>query len=377
MLTDWFLPGTKAGGPVRSIYSLTALLKDYYDFYIITRNTDLGSDIPYRDIKANAFFESEGIHYYYVSESALKKNAVIEVIRNIDPGLIYLNSAWSLPFSVNVLRAKKEKLVNASVLLAPRGMLSKGALGLKSFKKISFLAVARMMKWYSGITFHATNDDERRDILRQFKNARVLVAPNINSGKVYSLKKPKTKNHVKLFYLSRISRVKNLHLALDALKQVSSEHSIEYDIYGNIEDATYWEHCKEIINELPRHIRVNYRQELQFNEVQAIIVSYHALLLPTLNENFGHSIVESLLCGCPVVISDQTPWSDVKDLNAGYALPLDDLRAFTSAVEQLSSLDQDEYDKASAAAIRYISGKLNIESTIKQYKSIFDEAIKN
>ncbi|MBI9061941.1 MAG: hypothetical protein JEZ14_08115 [Marinilabiliaceae bacterium] len=37
---DWFLPGYKAGGPVRSMANMVEYLMEEYDFFIVTRNTD-------------------------------------------------------------------------------------------------------------------------------------------------------------------------------------------------------------------------------------------------------------------------------------------------------------------------------------------------
>jgi glycosyltransferase involved in cell wall biosynthesis len=377
ILSDWYLPGTKAGGPVRSIFSLTELLKNEYQFYIITTNTDLGTIAPYADVKPNSLFEREGVNYYYFSHEQLNTETLVEIIKNIDPSLVYLNSVWSKYFSINILRAKKNGKLLYPIILAPRGMLSKGALSLKSFKKFSFLFIAKLMKLYSSVLFHATNEEEKRDILKQFPGSRVLIAPNVNSGKVYTVVKPKEVKHIKLFYLSRIAQVKNLHFALEVLKEVPADIQIEYDIYGNLEDKDYWTLCKNIISSLPHNIKVVYRRELQFNEVQSVIMSYHALLLPTLNENFGHSIVESLLCGCPVIISDQTPWNDLEVNNAGYALPLTGKDKFVSALVEIAELDEAGYANKSAAVIRYISGKLSLEKSIKQYKALFDESTKN
>jgi len=301
---------------------------------------------------------------------------MISLINNLHPDLIYINSFWSYNFSINIVRAKKNGQLNIPLLLAPRGMLSKGALGLKALKKTIFLKIARMLDWYNGVTFQATNEEEKNDILKQFKNADVLLAPNVNSGTVYSISKPKEKNHLKLFYLSRIAEVKNLHYALEVLNNIPSNYKIEYDIYGNIEDKVYWDKCREIISTLPSHITVKYRHELQFNEVQSVIVSYHALFLPTLNENFGHSIVESLLCGCPVIISDQTPWNDVNQNNVGDALPLNNKQKFVDAINDLAGLTEAQYAVKSADAIRYISGKLNITESISQFIKVFDESVK-
>ena len=52
---DWFLPGTKSGGPVRSYANMLDHLGAYYDFYIVTRDTDFLSDEVYSNIESNAW----------------------------------------------------------------------------------------------------------------------------------------------------------------------------------------------------------------------------------------------------------------------------------------------------------------------------------
>jgi glycosyltransferase involved in cell wall biosynthesis len=371
------LPGTKAGGPVRSIYSLVTLLKDHFEFYIVTSNTDLGNDEPYTNIKSDTLLERESVFYYYFSKTNRTIPNILKVVNDIHPDLVYLNSLWSYDLSIAIVRAKAKNLIKAPLLLAPRGMLSRGAMGLKSLKKTGFLIIARLAGWYKHIHFHATNEQEKSDILRQFKNVTVSIASNLNAGSVLHVPKAKQENHIKLFYLSRVARVKNLHFALELLSFVENGLTIEYDIYGNIEDKVYWAECEAIIKTLPGNIKVTYRQELQFNEVQSMIASYHALLLPTLNENFGHSIVESLLCGCPVIISDQTPWNDVESNNAGYAISLNNKIGFVNAIKSLAVLNNEEFTVKSNAAIKYISEKLNIDNSVEQYKNLFDDSIKN
>ncbi len=370
------MPGTKAGGPVRSIYSLVSLIKDYFDIYVVTTNCDLGSDEAYKNIEANKLFEKEGVFYYYYSKPELHVTNVVDLINTIQPNLVYLNSFWSYTFSIGIVKAKREGLFNSSVLLAPRGMLGKGALGLKPLRKVVFLTLAKLFNWYGKIAFHATNEQEQSDIKNRFKSAKTFIASNVNSGTVKFTEKNKEVKHLKLFYLSRIARVKNLHFALEVLSELPNDLKIEYDIFGNLEDHEYWSECEAIISNLPKNIKVNYIKELQFDEVQNTITNYHALLMPTLNENFGHSIVESLLCGCPVIISDQTPWTDLEEFNAGFSLDLNNRSAFIKALINMALLNNSDFDLKSKAAIKYISSKLNIELSIKQYKNLFDESIK-
>lgn len=377
VLIDWYLPGTKAGGPVRSVYSLVNLLREEFDFYIITTDTDLGSKSPYSDIPSDTLFQKDGVHYYYFSHRHLHHQNILALFRKIGPELIYLNSFWSWHFSIGVVRMKHKGQLTIPVLLAPRGMLGKGALGLKSWKKRCFLGLAKRFHWYKNICFQATQQQEEQDIASEFPHAAIVTAPNINSSPVIENKSVKKKGELKLFFLSRISEVKNLHFALELLKEVPATCAVHYEIFGNIENAQYWEHCKNSIAHLPAHIQVHYGGELPFHQVQDRLTTFHALLMPTLNENYGHSIVESLLTGCPVIISDQTPWTDVAASGAGYSLPLADPKAFVDAITSLAELDQTAFVEKSKSANRYILQKINLSQAAGRYKQLFHDSIKN
>jgi glycosyltransferase involved in cell wall biosynthesis len=45
--------------------------------------------------------------------------------------------------------------------------------------------------------------------------------------------------------------------------------------------------------------------------VREVFSRYDAFVLPTLGENVGHVIAESLSASCPVICSDETPWTDL------------------------------------------------------------------
>ena len=356
---------------------MVSLIKDYFEIYVITSNCDLGSNEEYKNVESNKLLETEGVFYYYFSKSEINITNISRLINSINPALVYLNSFWSYHFSIGIVKAKRNNLIKFPILLAPRGMMGKGALGIKPLRKNVFLSLAKFFNWYDNIIFHATNENEKQDILKYFEKAIIFTAPNINSGKIFYTQKTKEEKHLKLFYLSRIAKVKNLHFALEILAELTPDINIEYDIYGNIEDKDYWKQCESIISKLPKNIKVNYKKELQFNEVQPTISTYHGLFLPTLNENFGHSIVESLLCGCPVIISDQTPWNDLEKFNSGYGIALNDKPKFIKALTTFALLNNKDYEFKSKASIKYISDRLNIEQNIKNYKNLFNESIKD
>ena len=118
---------------------------------------------------------------------------------------------------------------------------------------------------------------------------------------------------------------------------------VEFSIYGPIEDRDYWQRCQDCIQDLPSNVQVSYCGECARDDIEATYGAAHAMILPTLTENYGHSIVESMLAGCPVIISDQTPWTSVKEYGAGWALPLEDKGAFAEAVQHVVEMDSESY----------------------------------
>jgi glycosyltransferase involved in cell wall biosynthesis len=254
-------------------------------------------------------------------------------------------------------------------------MLSKGALGLKSFKKKLFLLISKLTGLYQGVVFHATQPQEEKEIRSHFGKNKIFVVPNLNAAKIVLDPRPKIEGQLNLFYLSRVSRVKNLRFALECLMNVSDNFKVNYNIYGNIEDGEYWQQCQELIKTLPPHISISYKGELEFDKVQNVISGEHCLFLPTLNENYGHSIVESLLSGCPVIISDQTPWNEINEAGAGKAGGLNDKDFFVKAIEYYSKMNEIDFNRKRVLAAEFMAGKIDIENIKNKYIDLFNECI--
>src|SRR4029077_18366186 len=119
-------------------------------------------------------------------------------------------------------------------------------------------------------------------------------------------------------FLSRITRKKNLHIALELLQQVDG--SVTFDIYGPVIDPAYWRECVAVIERMPPNVAVTYRGAIAHDDVASALSGYHFFLLPTASENFGHAIVEALAAGCPLVTSDQTPWTALRQRGIGWDL---------------------------------------------------------
>lgn len=371
---DWFYPGFLAGGPVQSIVSLVQYLHEEFDFWIFTSNRDLNSREPYAGIKSNTWLDSPlNCKVYHADEKTLSKDLIGQILGAQKWDKVYINSLFSKYYSVVPLLLLKRKYKHLPVIIAPRGMFGAGALSLKKTKKRSFLFYARHSGLHKRVVWHAASMQEVIDIKKAVgKEPEILLIPNLPKRMVAKPRVLKEVNQLSLFYSSRISPVKNILFALEVLSKIRKT-KVSFHLYGLMEDQNYWKQCLDVISGLPQNIKVEYLGTYQPEEAEAVFSKEQVLFLPTLNENYGHSIVESLSCGCPAIISDQTPWNDLQEHGAGYALPLSNPQAFVQAIETMASMDESEFSKMRNRAVLYTQRKINVDAILQQYKSLFHE----
>jgi glycosyltransferase involved in cell wall biosynthesis len=371
LFTDWFYPGFMAGGPIQSSYSLVHDLKDYYDFSVITRNTDYLDSIPYKDIKSDAWnILPNGMRVYYFSEKNLSYPNMSKLIDNEEFDIAYLNSMYSPRFTIMPLFILGK--LGKKVILAPRGMLSPKAISKKSWKKRPFLLWIKNSKMIKKICFHAISDHEAEHIRYVFgKNVEIKIAPNL-PGKMEvpaSIEKRKELGSVNLMNVARISPEKNLHYALEVLKNVKGK--VKFDIYGPVYDYAYWEKCKELIARLPSNIEAEYMGPISKESIPQALKDVHFLFMPTQGENFGHTILESMVCGAPPIISNLTPWIGLESFKAGFDIPLEEPKKFENILKKVVSMDSREFKQWSDGTRAFASGFMNNPELLEQSIRIF------
>ncbi len=369
IVTRWYLPATKSGGTVRSVSALVNGLKEDFEVSIVTSDRDLGADEPYSGVEFDKWTLHRGIPIVYLSRLDLK--SMSRCIATKRPDIIYLNSFFDITTQL-VMFLKFIGKIEATIVLAPRGELAKGALSIKSTKKRLYLLFYKLLNLSKNIIFHATSKEDMLDIKKIFPSNRVVVIQNPKEESSQSYRLPlKEKNRLKMVFISRIAPVKNLLYALEILAQSKFTGSILFDIYGPDEDKEYWRACKEMIKKLPPNIQVDYRGFVEPSQIGDRLSNYHLFFLPTKGENFGHAIVEAMRVGLIPIISDKTPWQNLEDFNAGFSLSLEDSKAFFEAIEKVLEMDDEQFRRSSNGVKKYISNRVNSKKNLKEYKDFF------
>lgn len=370
-----YLPGFEAGGALRSLANIVELLGDEFNFHIVTSNHDLLDRTPYPGVACDCWVSVGKARVWYLSGRLAGAWALLKDLRQLGDVPVYLNSLFDPRFSLLPLVLAKLGLFGGQVIVGPRGELSAGALQLKSAKKRIFLSVVRALGLYRQVDWHASTLLEKGDIARIFFDGgipeRVHVACDLVMSAAPDL--ASSARDRDLIFLSRISRKKNLDYALRVLAQC--HESLNFHIYGTIEDEAYWDECQALISGLPEHVRVVFHGAVTPAQVPNIFASHGLFFFPTRGENYGHVIAEALAAGLPVLLSDQTPWTGIVEAGAGWVLPLDDAAAFANAVDMFARMESDDHNLMSAAVRSYAGKTLCPPKDVEDSRRLFLQAL--
>lgn len=379
VLCDYYLPGYRAGGPIRTISNLVDWFNEEFNFYILTSDRDFLSTEKYKDIEMDTWLTSSTDKRLYSSKDQHGFLKLRKKMNSIDFDTVYINSFFSFRFSIMPLVLRKMKLIaQTPVILAPRGEFGEGALAIKSGKKKLFLLIAKLTGLHSRVVWQATNQQEALQIKQIFgQKADINITSNLSKkvmrNELSAFRRVKRKGELKILFVGRVCEIKNIDFAIQCLIELSG--NILFDIYGPKEDLPYWNSCLQLIKELPEHVEVNYRGEIENHKLGQLYPQYHLMFSPTKGENFGHSIFESLSCATPVLISDRTPWLNLAESKAGWDLSLKNKTAYTRVLHDCINMNQEEYDLWSTGAFDKAIAYIEQSSVIDSTRRLFNGAL--
>ena len=349
--SEWFPPAFKAGGPIRSVYNLIRAMKSDggnpdLEFFVFAGAYDLGEAETMEGVDEGVWSNMEGVKgvkVRYENSSNWKKSNWKNIFEEVKPDVLYLNSLFSIAFTLKPLQIARANGVKT--VLAPRGMLGAGALQIKSLKKFVFLSLARNLDFFRGVEFHASTEEEAREVKMHVPGKKVFEARNFSDPTLKELPITSLSEGLNLLCLGRVHPIKNLLFALDILAKMDlNGRKVNVNIVGPSEDKQY---LNSILNLSNDDLQIVYSGAISHHGLSAVFQNAHYLLMPTMHENFGHAIIESWGFGRPVLLSDNTPWRDLQTMGLGHCTPLvpDLWKAVFNAVLSVSVDDLKDMSK--------------------------------
>jgi glycosyltransferase involved in cell wall biosynthesis len=356
VFTRSYPPAYLKGGPTRSLHALVEALASEFRFSVVTSASDGSATGPMQSVEPSRWSTFGCAAIWYESRRHMPARTVVKLLRETDPQLIYLNSLFDYCFAILPLLIARTMFWKVPIILAPRGELSAGALGLKGRKKRAFMAAFRLLKLHEYVSWHASTSKEKADIERVFgPRVRSHVAIDLRTDlfgdgvqQGQSSRASDGPQGSSLIFLSRIVPKKNVVAVIRAMLLVKGNAHLS--IAGPIEDVRYWNRCLKLINDMPDPRLIRYVGVIPADEVVTFLSRFDLFVLPTLGENFGHVVLESLAAGTPVIVGNDTPWHRIEASGAGWVCDPTNPGAIAELIERFLSLDEEARERMRIAA---------------------------
>lgn len=305
------------GGPTKSIYGIYSTLTDSeFSCKVLSPNKNLdGSNIEI--ISSN-----QDINYsnnFYLD--------FFKIARNVD--LIWFNSFFEFKL---ILLLFFSKILRFKLIISPRGQLSDAAIKTSNtFIKKIFIALIRIFK--SSLYFHSTSNSESDAIRNKINTSNIKCISNLFTLDFLG----NTQDRSKYVFFSRIHKKKGLYFLLKTI--YDNNINIDLDIYGFIEDKNYWKKCKILIDKLDN---INYMGSIDNGDLQILKNKYSFFIFPTLNENFGHIIIELISLGIiPIISKSTTPFDSLLNEKIGLNFSLNSPLELSDVLNKTKQIDLD------------------------------------
>jgi len=240
-----------------------------------------------------------------------KKNFLLKkkILQNYD--IFHVFGGWSLFYVKLCLLALKMK---KKLIIHTMGFYEPWSLNQKKIKKMIAWKLYQKKILLKANIIHCASSNEEKNLLKLNRNFKTIVLPFGVNDTFIKNKIKKKLNHKALFF-SRLHHKKGLVELIHAW-QIIGNSDWTLDIVGVGDNDDYF---KKMLTNIK--VKINFLDPVYDNAEKIKLFSqYDFFILPTKNENFGISILESLSRGLPVLTTTATPWSFIAQSNAGWII---------------------------------------------------------
>ena len=340
----YFLPDKSYGGPITSIFSLSKFLSQFCKVSIYTTDLfyDSQQNICSKSVKKEKFtffVKRSKNHFRNLLSSLLvllkKKNEII-----------YINSFFYVYNSFPFFFLSRFALLNGNKLvISPRAELQPQKIKFKNYFLKTFFIFLYSFLASDKIIFISSSENEYEVNKRIFFRNKHIILPNLPRFNNF-LPYKKSSNLLKIIFISRIDPIKGLHFFLESLLIYKKVLGIEIYIKGSISNNKYFEKINSMCKKL---IKKGYKIDIEghIDVTKEVLSGFDVMVLPTLGENFSHTIVEASQSGLFCLISNNTPWfQNTKGASEKLTyLSLNESISFVSAIDKLITLKQEKFSE--------------------------------
>lgn len=366
-ITPSYKPAVIYGGPTYSVSKLAEHLSKKCSLQVVTTTANGKLEL---EVSVNKNIMVENVNVYYFKRQTKDHThfsfQLLKYIWNNSSqfDVIHIHSWWNL---VSIFSLCICLINNSKVLISPRGMLSEYTIKKSKLKSIVNTFFNGFL--YNKVHFHLTSKYEYKQVNDISSISKHLI-PNLLIDKSFFKSDFENKNDI--LFLSRIEKKKNIEELIYSIPKISM--SINLNIVGGVE-SKYREYLQTQIQNLNIQNRVSWYEPLYNEHKNKIIANSKLLILPSYDENFANIVLEALLNGTAVVVSENVGLSDfVSEFNLGWVVKSDgDLSEIIN--NALNDIDKLKFIYHNSREI--VLREFNDEKIVQQYLSMYTSIISN
>jgi len=314
-----------------------------HSIVVVTPDRDLGDQTPWPDMPAVRHIDDSVTVRYVNCGAAGALFAAYKQVLTERFDVVLLNSVWNWRFSLLPASLKLVGIMRTDCLvLMPRGELDPGALALKQRKKRVAQVFVRALYRATvdlGAFTSAVEEQALTEWIPGVPQVSVTNTPDaLNEGYI-----PRGEQF-RVLVLGRVHAKKGVFELLKASKY--TKEPLLISIAGPVDDEAYYRKCLQLIAELPRSVEVKWLGTVRREAIEYLLWNTDLLAMLTAGENFGHVIAEAMQVGCPVLITDTTPWSQLVSEGGGTVIAdRSDDKAIAGILDAWNTMDMNELTK--------------------------------
>jgi glycosyltransferase involved in cell wall biosynthesis len=318
---------SRYGGPSTAVFGMCrALSAQGVDVSLVTTDADgrgrltvsLGDWTEYANVRTMFFGRMESSSFKWSPTLARWMRRHVRAFDLVHAHAVFNHSTLAAG------RAARAQAV--PYVVRPLGSLVPWSLAQHRWRKRALLTLGTRRVLAGAATIHYTSEGERRlsERGRSWLPAGTVVPLGVDEGFfAASSERPAGRGRATILIASRLDPKKGIDVAIQAAHRLAADATVPdwtLQIAG-AGDATYTDTLRRLAAAGAAAGRITFLGWIDVQTHVARLARASAVVLPSLQENFGISVVEAMAAGVPVVITPEVDVApDVREAGAGWVV---------------------------------------------------------
>jgi glycosyltransferase involved in cell wall biosynthesis len=376
-----YYPAVRYGGPIYSVHALCqGLARGAHQVHVFTTSVDgaRDSNVPHDypvdldGVRVHYFHSRRLRRLYYSTDLARELR-----IRVRDFDVVHLHSVFLFPTWAGARAAVR---IGVPYVLSPRGMLVRDLIRLRSSAtKRAWIHLIERRTLAQATRIHLTSDGEHHALVElglalsdtvvipNGVDAPVSFSPDTVSADVRAL----IADGFDILSFGRINWKKGLDRLILAMTETSDARVL---IAGHDEDG-FAAKLQKISEQRGISNRVRFlARQITGADKEALFAAARLFVLPSLSENFGNVVVEAMIRGLPVIVTDEVGAAKIVQASGCGVVTRSGQGDFAAAISGLLHSNE-RLAAMGAAGAKYARERLTWGEIARRFEELYREML--